>query len=96
MSLQEEQKRAYAGQRESVRRNDNQEHAGVPVWEATPPNLEVETTPASAPAKRSRKKTIAKAPAKKTAKRTAAARRKPTMPRKKAMRRRTSRRRATS
>ena len=61
--LQEEQKRAYVDQRESVRRFNSEEQAGIPNWEATPPNLETTADPAPTPVKSAKK---ARTPAKKS------------------------------
>ena len=59
--LQEEQKRAYIDQRESTRRAGNEEQAGIPTWEATPPNPVVENESADAKAApRKRVKTMRK------------------------------------
>lgn len=85
--LQEEQKRAYVDQRESVRRSTSEEQAGIPSWEATPPNLETtnELPPSDAkPLKKTRKRAsrngktrgMRNASAKRTARARPAARRK--------------------
>jgi hypothetical protein len=73
--LQEQQKRAYVTQRESMRVAGNEEQAGIPTWEATPPNLETEAEPESSP------KQLAKR-VKKPAKRAKTAKRKPSKMRK--------------
>jgi hypothetical protein len=76
--LQEQQKRAFVTQRESARVQGNEEQAGLPAWEVTPPNLETEAEPA-APARKTSKKRPKRA---KTAKRKATARRRPVVTRK--------------
>jgi hypothetical protein len=72
--LQEQQKRAYAGQREAIRTEAAQEHAGVPVWESTPPKLVDEDERRA----RSRKRAGAKRGGRKSVRRKTGAKAKPT------------------
>jgi hypothetical protein len=53
--LQEQQRTAYTQQRKSMRTHAAAAHAGIPVWESTPPNLDFDRPP-EPPAKRGRKR----------------------------------------
>ncbi len=77
---QSSQKGAYAQQREEARREAVESQAGAPLWETTPPNLEIPDKPAPPARKQTRKRT-AKRTQKPTAKRT-----RKTMPKKSAAR----------